>query len=155
MRRPRKRYLRDRRRHLVVATYLRGKNSGYLYFIDIDSWKIKEEKTIAANISPGSSSNSGITYLNGYIYFTGADETEFTSAMHTTLSRYSVETGRVEKDIVDFKADEPMANLVDCGVVATGSRATSTWQHRTHGGKALYRSRPYWFTTATATPRSW
>lgn len=103
---------------LVVATYLRGKNSGYLYFIDIDSWKIKEEKTIAANISPGSSSNSGITYLNGYIYFTGADETEFTSAMHTTLSRYSVETGRVEKDIVDFKADEPMANFVDCGVVA-------------------------------------
>ena len=103
---------------LIVATYTRGRESGYLSFVDLDSWTITEQKTIAANISPALHDNSGITYLNGYLYFTGAEESEFTMASRTTLSRYSIETGRVEKDIVDFKADEPNANLLDCNIVA-------------------------------------
>lgn len=103
---------------LLVATYYRGRDAGYLYVVDLDSWTIKEQKTISANISPAVGRNSGITYLNGYLYFTGAEETEFTSAAYTTLSRYSLETGRVEKDLVDFKADEPNANYLDCNIVA-------------------------------------
>ena len=103
---------------LLVATYYRGRDAGYLYVVDLDSWTIKEQKTISANISPAVGRNSGITYLNGYVYFTGAEETEFTSAAYTTLSRYSLETGRVEKDLVDFKADEPNANYLDCNIVA-------------------------------------
>lgn len=105
-------------RTLAVATYARGRNQGYLYLVDLDSWTVTDQKTIAANISPGPSLNSGITYLNGYLYFTGAEDTEFTSALHTTLSRYSLEAGRVEADVVDFKADEPNANMLDCCVVA-------------------------------------
>lgn len=103
---------------LVVGTYTRGRDIGYLSFIDLENWEVKEQKTINANIGPGGNTNSGITYLNGYIYFTGAEETEFTSASYTTLSRYSIETGRVEKDVVNFKDDEPTANLLDCNIVA-------------------------------------
>ena len=107
---------------LVVGTYTRGRNSGYLFFIDLEKWEIKEQKTINANIGPGGNTNSGITYLNGYIYFTGAEETEFTSASYMTLSRYSIETGRVEKDVVNFKDDEPNANQLDCNIVADPSK---------------------------------
>lgn len=103
---------------LLVATYYRGRNAGYLYVVDLDSWAIREQKTISANISPAAGLNSGITYLNGYLYFTGAEETEFTSSAYTTLSRCSIETGRVEKDLVDFKADEPNALVLDCNIVA-------------------------------------
>jgi len=103
---------------LIVATYTRGRDSGYLSFIDLDSWTVTDQKTIPANISPALHDNSGITYLDGYLYFTGAEESEFTMASNTTLSRYSIETGRVEKDIVDFKSDEPDANVLDCNIVA-------------------------------------
>ena len=103
---------------LVVGTYSRGSNNGYLSFVDLDSWTVTDQKTIAANISPALHDNSGITYLNGYIYFTGANESEFSMASRTTLSRYSIETGRVEREILDFKSDEPDANLLDCNVVA-------------------------------------
>ena len=103
---------------LIVATYTRGRDSGYLSFIDLDSWTVTDRKTIPANISPALHGNSGITYLDGYIYFTGAEESAFTMASYTTLSRYSIETGRVEKDIVDFKSDEPDARVLDCNIVA-------------------------------------
>lgn len=103
---------------LVVGTYTRGRDIGYFYFVDLENWSVADVKTVSANISPASHLNSGIVYLNGYIYFTGAEETEFTAASHTTLCRYSLATGRVEKDIVDFKQDEPDANLLDCNVVA-------------------------------------
>lgn len=103
---------------LVVATYTRGRETGYLSFVDLDRWTVTDQKIISANISPALHYNSGIAYLNGYIYFTGAEESNFTMASHTTLSRYSVETGRVEKDIVDFKSDEADANLLDCNIVA-------------------------------------
>ncbi len=39
-------------------------------------------------------------------------------ASRTTLSRYSMESGRVEKDLVDFKTDAPNANVLDCNIVA-------------------------------------
>ena len=103
---------------LIVATYTRGRDSGYLSFIDLDSWTVTDQRTIPANISPALHNNSGVTYLDGYLYFTGAEESEFSMASYTTLSRYSIETGRVEKDIVDFKTDEPQANWLDCNVVA-------------------------------------
>lgn len=103
---------------LIVGTYTRGRNTAYLSFVDLDSWTVTDQRTIAANISPALNNNSGLAYLDGYIYFTGAEETEFTSVSHTTLSRYSVATGRVEKDIVDFKQDEPDANWLDCNIVA-------------------------------------
>ncbi len=103
---------------LVVGTYTRGRNSGYLYFIDLENWQITKQKTIAANISPSLHENSGITFLDGYIYFTGAEETEYTSVLNTSLSRYSIETGKVENDIVDFQNDAPNANILDCNVVA-------------------------------------
>lgn len=103
---------------LIVATYTRGRDSGYLSFVDLDTWTVTDRKNIAANISPALHNNSGITYLNGYLYFTGAEESEFAMDSHTTLSRYSIETGRVEKDIINFKDDEPNANLLDCNIVA-------------------------------------
>lgn len=103
---------------LIVATYTRGRDSGYLSFVDLDTWTVTDRKNIAANISPALHNNSGITYLNGYLYFTGAEESEFAMDSHTTLSRYSIETGRVEKDIINFKDDEPNANLLGCNIVA-------------------------------------
>lgn len=103
---------------LVVGTYTRGKDTGYLYFIDLESWSVKEQKNIPANISAGSGDTSGITYLNGCIYFTGAEETEFTSVLNTTVSRYSIATGRVEKDVIDIKTDAPSAEYLDCCPVA-------------------------------------
>lgn len=121
---------------LAVGTYTRGKNTGYLYFIDLKSWTIKEQKTIPANISAGSGDTSGITCLDGYIYFTGAEETEFTSVLNTTVSRYSLDTGRTEKDIINIKADEPDANLLDCGLVAdpnTGYIYAATSKERWEG----------------------
>ena len=102
---------------LVAATYYRSRpNSGFLYFIDVESWSIVDQKTVTANISPGTHSNSGITRIGDYIYFTGAEESEFASSLKTTLSRFSIGTGRTEKDIVDFRADEPDANILDCNV---------------------------------------
>lgn len=102
---------------LVAATYYRSRpNSGFLYFIDVESWSIVDQKTVTANISPGTHSNSGITRIGDYIYFTGAEESEFSSSLKTTLSRFSLGTGRTEKDIVDFRADEPDANILDCNV---------------------------------------
>ena len=103
---------------LVAGTYERGQEKGNLYFIDLKNWTIKAKKTVRANISAGPSNTSGIVYLNGYIYFTGAEETEFTSTLNTTVSRYSLETGKIEKDIIDIKADEPDANMLDCGLAA-------------------------------------
>lgn len=103
---------------LLVATYTRGRDVGYLYVVSLDNWTIREQKTISANISPAAGQNSGITYLDGYLYFTGAEETAFTTAAYTTLSRYSMESGRVEKDLVDFKTDAPNANVLDCNIVA-------------------------------------
>lgn len=107
---------------LVVGTYFRGRNSSYLSFIDLESMTVKKQKTINANISPCGKTNSGIVYLNGYIYFTGGEETEFTSASNTTLSRYSLNTGRVEKDVVNFKDDEPNANFLDCNIMTDPKR---------------------------------
>lgn len=121
---------------LIVATYTRGRSLGYLSFVDLDSWTITDQKTIAANISPALHDNSGITYLNGYLYFTGSEESEFTMASRTTLSRYSIKTGRVEKDIINFKDDEPNANLLDCNIVAdpnSGYLYVSTSKENTEG----------------------
>ena len=121
---------------LLVATYSRGKDVGYLYFVDLESWSIVQEKTVNANISPGSSLNSGIVYLDDYIYFTGAEDTEFTADLNLTLSRYSLKTGRVEKNLADFKADEPNANLLDCCIMAdpaTGCIYVPTANERMEG----------------------
>ena len=103
---------------LVVGTYTRGKDTGYLYFIDLENWSVKEQKNIPANISAGSGDTSGITYLGGYIYFTGAEETTFTSTLNTAVSRYSLAMGRVEKEVIDIKTDEPSAVYLDCCPVA-------------------------------------
>lgn len=121
---------------LVVGTYTRGKDTGYLYFIDLENWSVKEQKNIPANISAGSGDTSGITYLNGCIYFTGAEETEFTSVLNTTVSRYSLATGRTEKNIIDIRTDRPDANFLDCGLVAdpnTGYIYVATSKERREG----------------------
>ena len=103
---------------IVVGTYLRGGNQGYLTFVDVNEWKVTDSKTIDASIARCMKDNSGITYHNGYLYFTGGVEGEFSADLNTTLSRYCIATGKVEKDIVDFKADAPKGNMMDCCVTA-------------------------------------
>ena len=100
---------------LIVATYTRGRDSGYLSFVDLDTWTVTDRKNIAANISPALHNNSGITYLNGYLYVWGETqnliETEETLLEPTLVSntvRYrSVHyNGRIFYTVCEF--DEPI-----------------------------------------------
>ena len=105
---------------IVVGSYLRGKanKEGYLCFVDINKWDVTDSRTIDASIARCMKDNSGITYHNGYLYFTGGVEGGFSADLNTTLSRYHLESGKLEKDIVDFKADAPEGNVLDCCVTA-------------------------------------
>ena len=91
---------------LVAATYTRGNNVTYLYYIDLESWNIAKETEIRTSISPdyfNTASSSIFSYKNN-IYFPESE---------TRISRLSADNGKIEP-YLDVRKDAPNANGFDC-----------------------------------------
>ena len=91
---------------LVAATYTRGNNVTYLYYIDLESWDIAKETEIRTSISPdyfNTASSSIFSYKNN-IYFPESE---------TRISRLSSDNGKIEP-YIDIRKDAPNANGFDC-----------------------------------------
>jgi len=91
---------------LIAATYTRGNNVTYLYYIDLESWDIAKETEIRTTISPdyfNTASSSIFSYKNN-IYFPESE---------TRISRLSADNGKIEP-YIDIRKDAPNANGFDC-----------------------------------------
>ena len=118
---------------LVAATYTRGNNVTYLYYIDLESWDIAKETEIRTTISPdyfNTASSSIFSYKNN-IYFPESE---------TRISRLSVDNGKIEP-YIDIRKDAPNANGFDVLIYDLNSdrtQATRCISDITHYATGIY-----------------
>lgn len=96
-------------RELLVATCGRsGSTNSFLTFVDLDTWSVKLEKPIKADISAEFMNSSGVTLSGDYLYF---------AAGTMTVSRLSLKTWKIE-EYIHVSDDAPGAAYLTCNVVA-------------------------------------
>lgn len=96
-------------RELLVATCGRsGSTNSFLTFVDLDTWSVKLEKPVKADISAEFMNSSGVTLSGDYLYF---------AAGTMTVSRLSLKTWKIE-EYIHVSEDAPGAAYLTCNVVA-------------------------------------
>ncbi|MCI7139916.1 DUF5074 domain-containing protein [Alistipes sp.] len=96
-------------RELLVATCGRsGSTNSFLTFVDLDTWSVKLEKPVKADISAEFMNSSGVTLSGDYLYF---------AAGTMTVSRLSLKTWKIE-EYIHVSDDAPGAAYLTCNVVA-------------------------------------
>lgn len=96
-------------RELLVATCGRsGSTNSFLTFVDLDTWSVKLEKPIKADISAEFMNSSGVTLSGDYLYF---------AAGTMTVSRLSLKTWKIE-EYIHVSDDAPGTAYLTCNVVA-------------------------------------
>lgn len=94
---------------IMLATCGRGgEKKSYLYFVDIDKWKIVKEKQVPEDLSAEFFNTSGIAHIGDYIYY---------AAGSTTVRRLSLKSWQAE-DYIDVTKDAPESKYLNCNVIA-------------------------------------